>query len=398
MSDWSIFLVSFVALATGWLLAKCDFSHYWSRFRERIWHRSYMRGLHWLLNEQTDHAIEDFLKESHVNAESFELHYALANMLRRKGEVDRAIRIHANLVECNRLPKKLIHIATIELAHDYISAGLLDSAERLLINVINNSSEFQERPLELLQQIYQKEKEWEKAIVVAEQLLPNRKGADIGKHSEADKYRIEIAHYYCEIAEKSLREHNFRVADEALSRALEIYPACARATLLRAELALERNNNASALAILEELPRQDPHLLVDALPLLERCFDGNRPGFISYLQKILADYPSTLISKKAFELLHQEESSGAAAFLRQQVRQRPTLQGLDLLIEQQQAALHGEARENLLLLRQLVSDILKNKAVYRCHACGFSGMHMHWLCPKCLAWDSVRRIRGGEGD
>ncbi len=398
MPDWSILLICFIAIALGWLLGRFQLFDVWMKFKNRAWHKSYMEGIHLLLNEEPDQAIEDFINSCEVNSESFELHNALASMLRRKGEVDRAIRIHANLVECSKLPKEQTHTSTIELANDYISAGLLDRAERLLINVVNNSKNFEERPLELLQQIYQIEKEWKKAILVAEQLLPKRSVTFEDKRLSSGKHHIEIAHYYCEIAEIALRDHNFKAAEEALSESLEVYPECARATLIRAELAVEKGNSESAITILEALPNQDPHLLINALPILERCFNNDSAAFVEYLRKMLDNYPSVQIEKAAFQALKEIDEFEAGEFLSQQVKKRPTLQGLELLVNEQLGLLQGVAKENLMLLHQLVSDVMKNKATHQCRECGFSGVQMHWLCPQCQCWDSIRRIRGSEGD
>lgn len=398
MSDWNILFICFTAIAIGWLLGRFRLFDYWIKFKNRAWHKSYMEGIHLLLNEEPDQAIEDFINSCRVNTESFELHSALANMLRRKGEVARAIRIHANLVECNKLPKEQVHVATIELANDYISAGLLDRAERLLINVVNNSKTFQERSLELLQQVYQIEKEWTKAIIVAEQLLSKRSVTFNNKRLSSDKHHIEIAHYYCEMARIALGEYNFRAAEEALSSALDVYPECARATLMRAELAVERGDNAAAITTLEVLPSQDPQLLINALPILEQCFKNDAPAFADFLKTMLKNYPSVQIEKMAYTVLKQIDAVEATEFLQETVKRRPTLQGLDLLISEQVDFLQGSARENLLLLHQLISDVMKNKTTHQCRECGFSGMQMHWLCPQCQCWDSIRRIRGSEGD
>ena len=398
MSDWAIFLACFLAIAIGWLLGRFPVARLWQKFKNRGWRKSYMEGIHLLLNEEPDQAIETFIQAWDVNVENFDLHNALANMLRRKGEVDRAIRIHANLLECPKLTKGQVRQATIELAHDYIAAGLLDRAERLLINVVNNSQDFEERALELLQQIYQLEKEWDKAVTVAEQLAPKRQLSFKNRKLSSGHYHVQIAHYYCEMAQQALAEANFVMAEKALEKALQTYPQCARATLLKSELTLEKGNPLFALEILMHLPEQDPHLLVESLPLLERIFAHDDKGLISHLQSLLENYPSVQIEKRVFEVLNAADPFEANEFLTAQVRKRPTLQGLDLLIQQQMDMLQGPARENLQLLHQLVSDVLKNKASYQCKRCGFSGMHMHWLCPQCQSWDTIRRIRGSEGD
>ena len=398
MAEWMVFLICFVAVALGWLLGRFSLYELWLRLKNRSWRKSYMEGIHLLLNEESDQAIETFIQTWQVQSDNFDLHNALANMLRRKGEVDRAIRIHANLVECPKLSKEQVRQATIELASDYVAAGLFDRAERLLINVVNSSKDFEERALELLQQVYQTEKEWDKAITVAEQLAPKRRVLFKDKTLSSGKHATDIAHYHCEIAEEVLKDDNFQAAQKALDSALKADPLCARATLLKAELACGKADYAQALKLLEQLPEQDPYLLVESLSIFQKCFQNDSRGLVDHFKKILENYPSVQIEKKVYFALQQMDPMEANLFLSEQVKKRPTLQGLDLLISEQIGLLSGVAKENLQLLHQLVSDVLQSKSSYQCKQCGFSGNQMHWLCPQCHSWDSIRRIRGSEGD
>ena len=397
-SSWFIFALCLLAIAIGWLLGKYSLNDLWLRLRGRTWYKSYMQGIHLLLSDEVDQTIETFIEAWKVDEQNFEIHNALANMLRRKGEVDRAIRIHANLVECEDLPKHQIRLVTIELANDYISAGLLDRAERLLINVVNHSQDFEERALELLQQIYQIEKEWDKAITVAEQLLPKRSLSFDTKRLSSGKHHIAIAHYYCECAKQAIEEHNFRKAEEALESALEVHSGCARATLLKAELAMEKGNTDFAVSILDDLYEQEPQLIVEAIPILIACYKEQPEKVVEYLNKTLDHYPSFLIDKTIFENMEVVDPFEASKFLHRQVKKRPTLQGLDMIINEQLELLSGSEKENLELLHRLVADVLQYKASHRCKECGFSGAQLHWQCPQCQSWDTIRRIRGSEGD
>lgn len=398
MFELKLLLAVFIAIGIGWLLGKFPLAQYWLRFKNRAWHQSYIQGIHLLLDEESDQAIETFIQTWDVSSDNFDLHNALANMLRRKGEVDRAIRIHASLVECQKLTQEQIRQVTIELATDYIKAGLLDRAERLLINVVNNSRAFEERALELLQQIYQLEKEWDKAIIVAEQLAPKRSLAFGEATLSSGKQLVEIAQFYCELAQQALADDNFQAAEKALARALEVEPNCARASILQAEIALKKGQHDEVITIVRQLQHQDPHLLVEVLPLLKHCLADNQDALVDYLTETLALYPSVAIEKSVFHSLKKTDTIAASEFLTTQVQKRPTLQGLELLIHEQLELLQGAAKENLLLIHRLVTDVLANKPHYQCRSCGFSGNQMHWLCPRCHTWDAVRRIRGSEGD
>lgn len=398
MFELKLFFAIFIAISIGWILGKFPIAKYWRRFRHRSWRKSYMEGIHLLLDDKPDQAIETFITRWQVNAENFDLHNALANLLCRKGEVDRAIRIHSSLLECTSLSKQQVRQVTIDLANDYVKSGLLDRAERLLITVVNSSREFEERALELLQQIYQLEKEWNKAIIVAEQLAPKRSIAFKDKTLSLGKELTEIAHYYCELAQLALADDSFKTAEIALKNALISDENCSRAILLNAELAMHKGQHDQVLVILKQLQRQDPQLMVEALPVLQSCFEQDSSQWLSYLLESLESYPSVAIEKAVYQVLKETDEFDANEFLTRQVKKRPTLQGLELLIQEQLTVLQGTAKENLLLLHSLVQDVLKNKPLYQCRSCGFAGHQMHWLCPQCQSWDSVRRIRGSEGD
>lgn len=400
MSSWFLFLILFVAIAIGWVLGKFPLRRYWLRWRHRGWHESYMQVMQILLNEQSDHAIESFVRSWPVTPENMELHNALANMLRKKGEVDRAIRIHISLVECNKLSPAQIKHAAIELAHDYMAAGLLDRAERLLINVVNNTQHYDERALELLQRIYQTEKEWEKAIAVAEQLLPKRSVKLEQGKVIAGKQATDIAHYYCEIAKNALKEHSYSEVEKALNKALRFDAHCARASIMVAEMALERGQPEQAIAALKQVEQQDSRLLPECLPLVKTAFEGDDEALLAHLIAWQEKYPSAAIELCVFEVMQKLQRQDAVDTLFQYVKRRPTLAGLRSLSQYQlERGSHAAVTEGQLpLLFQLVGDVMKTKSAYQCRGCGFSGMHLHWLCPQCQNWDTIRRRRGSEGD
>jgi lipopolysaccharide biosynthesis regulator YciM len=400
----ALFAIALLAIAIGWFLGRYRLSQLWQWLRYRSWRRSYMEGLSFLLNEESDQAIEAFIKSWPVNSENFDLHNALANMLRRKGEVDRAIPIHANLVN-GKLSQQQIRIATIELAQDYISAGLLDRAERLLINVLNASNGYEEKALELLQQVYQLEKEWDKAITIAEQLIPKRRLAFDNKTLSSGGYHRIVAQYYCEKAQEALEDDNFIHTADMLKKALKVDNSCARALLLQAELAYETDKREDLLEALDSLGKVEPSLLIETLPWLQRHYYEEPKLLLELLQQWNYYYPSVAIEKLLFELLLEQNTANktqATSFLLQQLKRRPTLKGLQLVLKHQQASTAGntefQATEYQAAAEQLVDELLADKMTYRCKKCGFGGHQLHWLCPKCQSWDSIRRIRGAEGD
>ncbi|MCY4045135.1 MAG: tetratricopeptide repeat protein [Cellvibrionales bacterium] len=394
--DYTLFVIVFLALAVGWVLARIRHSSTYRRLRRRAWRKSYMEGIHLLLNEESDRVIENLIQTWDVSNDNFDLHNALANMLRRKGEVDRAIRIHANIVESENLNKEQLRTATIELASDYIRSGLLDRAERLLINVVNSSKEMEERALVLLQQVYELEREWQKAIVIAEQLVPLSSVSFDGDVLTSGQQRIKIANYFCELAEAALAESNYQQGEKCLKEALAYQYDSPRVLRAQASLMIKKREYTKAQQFLKQLSEVEPGLIVDCLDLVEAAFADSQEQ-VKFLKGILENYPSSGIEGKVFYLMKKNSRTEAMQFLSDQIRRRPTLKGLDLLLTEQEG-FNVNIELKIRLFHELVSELLKNKPNYQCRSCGFSGMKMYWQCPGCHSWDSIRLIRGGEGD
>lgn len=394
--DYILFIVVLIAVATGWVLARIRHSSTYRRFRRRAWRKSYMEGIHLLLNEESDRVIENLIQTWDVSNDNFDLHNALANMLRRKGEVDRAIRIHANIVESENLNKEQLRTATIELASDYIRSGLLDRAERLLINVVNSSKEMEERALILLQQVYELESDWQKAIVIAEQLVPLSSVSFDGDVLTSGQQRVKIANYYCELAEVALAESNYQQGEKCLKEALVYQYDSPRVLRVQASMMLKKREYEKAQSFLMQLSEVEPGLIVDCLDLVDAAFSDDNDQ-IGFLKGVLENYPSSGIEGKVFYLMKKENQPEAMQFLSDQIRKRPTLKGLDLLLTEQEG-FNVNIELKIRLFHELVAELLKNKPNYQCHSCGFSGLKMYWQCPGCHTWDSIRLIRGGEGD
>jgi len=220
MLEWLFFLLPIAALS-GWLAAR---AHYKKKYRPQDLKITpeYFKGLNYLLNEQPDKAIDVFIRLLEVNSETVETHLALANLFRRRGETDRAIRIHQNLIARPTLNSSQRIQALVELGLDYMNAGVLDRAEQLFLELLQQSSP-PEQAIKQLLRIYQQEKHWDKAIEMAKRLQPN-KNNDIG---------ILIAQFYCELAEQKFDSNPTSIA-QILKQAHAYDPNCVRASLLEA--------------------------------------------------------------------------------------------------------------------------------------------------------------------
>ena len=399
MWEFSLFGLLFVAVAIGWYFGRSSKVELQQGSPSSLPHPSYYQGINYLINEQSDEGIETFIRSLDVNSETFELHIELGNLLRRRGEVDKAIRIHQNLLARPSLSKQQLNGAHLELARDYVSAGLLDRAERLLTDLLNDSGEFHDLSLKLLLDIYQNEKEWDKAIETAgalRQKTRRKRDGNVGIDLPA-----VMAHFYCEQAEEALAQQNFRYAREKLRSAVTIDRNSVRASLLSAELDLTLKQPKQAIKTLKKIRSQDPDYLGEAIPLLQQAYHslGDSEQLLHYLQQCLEEFPSTvLLLAIAREIESQQNVDVASDYLALHLKGHPSLKGLSTLIDYQFTHADEKAKGNVALLGEVISKLIEAKPNYQCRNCGFSGQDLHWLCPGCKTWGEVRLIKGVEGD
>lgn len=394
MMDLGLFGLLLLAVAIGFYLG-------W-RYRDRRtksegrqFNHSYFQGLSYLFNEQADNAVDAFIDSLEVNADTLETHLALGNLLRRKGEIAKATKIHQNLLARPSLTTPQLHEAQLELARDFVKAGLLDRAEGLLQELVEAGSQYKSEALEHLVEIYQDEREWERAIQAANQLSNRRfDKASMGRGRAR-------AHFCCELAEQAIAKNDILTARRYLHQALSYDRQSVRASLLWGGLEKQAGNYREAVKILQKVPSQDPEMVIESLDLICDCYTrlGDLRGLRRHLTELLAQYPSsTLVIKLAEQLRWAEDDYAAAAFIAEQLRQRPTIKALSRLVELHLLHSEGRARENLQLLKQLVDQVLEAKPGYSCQKCGFTGNQLHWLCPGCKSWGTVKVITGVEGE
>ncbi len=373
-----------VAALSGWLLGRRGSSVNDDRAGADI-PSDYLKGMNYLLNEQPDKAIDTFIQMLDVDSNTVETHLALGGLFRRRGEVDRAIRIHQNLIARPTLSKDERTQALYELGQDYMRAGLLDRAETLL-SELADSEQRHYSALKLLLDIYQQEKEWQKAIQVAKK-YEIRTGESLS---------VNIAQFYCELAEQ------IRVAGEPLralkflKKALNEDRNCVRASLLEADIELAAGDGKSALRAAQRVEQQDPAFISEALPLIKRCYQnsGRLADFNRYLQRLLAEHSCIAVVLELVELVRDDKGDEAAEeFVTNFLRHTPSVFGIERLIELNLERVNAEVKDKLLVLKQVTGDILKNKAIYQCHHCGFNGRTLHWQCPGCKGWNTVKPVQ-----
>lgn len=382
---WLLAIPLFFAL--GWMAARVDIRHV---VREsRALPKSYFKGLNFLLNEQPDKAIDAFLEAARVDPETAELHFALGNLFRRRGETDRAIRMHQNLVEREGLKEEQRQLALAELGHDYLKAGLLDRAEDIFVGLRGTGQN--EAALNFLLEIYQQEKEWRKAIDIARQ-LPDHSG---------HLWQKEIANFYCELAATEINNSRPDEALKLLEEALATHRKSVRATILLGDLHAAAGDLENAIEAWKRIEQQNPvYLALVAVKLMEayRKLGRSEQG-LQLLRGYLAQHPSLDLLDAAFQWTLEDETPEAAyQLVRDELRRNPTLLGLDKLLQAQILVAPPERRADLELVKNLIHNHTRKVARYRCDSCGFKARQFYWRCPGCGAWESYPPKRTEEFD
>jgi lipopolysaccharide biosynthesis regulator YciM len=338
--------------------------------------RDYFTGLRYLIDEQPDKAVDIFIKMLEVNSDTVETHLALGSLFRRRGEVNRAIRIHQNLIARPQLAKNQRIQALSELAQDYMRAGVLDRAENLLLELVAMGKNT-ETYYQYLLNIYEQQKDWDKAIAIAEKLEKTR----------GIKMQAAIAHYYCEL-------NNPR-------KALFIDKNCVRASLLQGELYIRENNIKNAIRAYKRVTDQDADYISEIIQPLAHCYEqlGNEAELINYLRYCLAKFPriSVILALAGYLKKHHGDFV-AIEFITEQISHYPSLRGLECLTQLYIDNSESNTKRKFVLLQELITKLLAEKPVYQCIHCGFASKSLYWHCPGCKRWNSVKPIHGLEGD
>jgi lipopolysaccharide biosynthesis regulator YciM len=383
-----LFLLLPIAAASGWWLARRQSARR-NRRRASNFSSNYFRGLNYLLNEQPDKAIEVFLKLVEVNPDTVETHLALGSLFRRRGEMDKAIRFHKHIITRPGLTDEQRAQALMELGEDYMQAGLLDRAEYLFSDLLDHDDSHV-RPVRQLLDIYQQEKDWEKAIEQARRL----------GRVEGEKSAALIASFHCELARQALDAGDVESARRSLRQARRYDPANPRAHLIQAELAAGDGEWVDAASHYRQACEIDPDCLSFAFDEARQAHEraDRMAEFESWLERLIERSPMTTAILALARMKAVSDPQAAVAFLLTHLSRRPTVRGLDYLIDlvyRQGASLDEVGPE---LIQDILQRLLEGQPRYRCEHCGFSGSAWHWLCPGCRRWNTTRAITGVLGE
>lgn len=374
---------------SGWWMANRTNVHD-SNVSNRL-SREYVVGLNYLLNEQSDKAVDIFIKLLEVDSDTVETHLALGSLFRRRGEVDRAIRIHQNLIARPQLSILQRKEALMALGQDYMSAGVFDRAERIFLEVVELGGSRETSSLQGLLAIYQQEKAWEKALDIIKKL----------EISTGNSFHHQAAHYYCEMANQALKTNAHDKALYCIKQASSVDADSVRASLMHATVEMKEGRYKHAIRHLKRVPLQDAEFLSEIIEPLVFCHKelDQMADCIDYLQQTLEKHPRASIIFVIGEYLRQTKSMDAAIdFVAGNLSRHPSIRGLNRLIYWHLESAYGKVRDKLQMLYDITSRFLENKPVYRCGSCGFGGKHLHWHCPSCKQWGKMKPIHGLEGD
>lgn len=385
-----LFLLLPVAAGYGWIMGRNSVRQA-QRKQSSILSKHYYRGLNFLLSDQPDKAVDTLIKMINLDTGTVETHVAMGNFFRHRGELDRAIRVHQNLVSREELSESQQQLALKELGRDYILAGFLERAENVFLQLLDSEKHFLDAQQQLFN-IYQTTKEWERAIELAENM--------INCHGDSDELCARISHFYCEYANMQFRQNEIEKAEKSLQKAIISDEHAVRPWLMLGQFCIQQQQYDQAIDYLAQIPERDINWLSEAVPLIEKCADEQND--YQKLSEILDKYWQQCASAylaKANLMAKQGEIKQATEFLVEQLHHHPTMKGFKTLMGlyiEQNADL--QSTDSLQKIKELVEEQLERRPTYRCVGCGFSGRQIHWLCPSCRKWGAVKPIKGLDGE
>jgi lipopolysaccharide biosynthesis regulator YciM len=377
-----LFLLLPIAALSGWVVGRRGGERHSDTQVSRL-STTYFRGLNYLLNEQPDKAIELFLHIAELDKDTFETQVALGHLFRRRGEVDRAIRLHQGLVQRPDLSDQQKVQALLALGEDYMRSGLLDRAE----TVFSDLAKIDQRAPQALKHligIYQSERDWPRAIENASR-YEAATGEPMGKL---------IGQFECELAERLRAAGDAAGAREAVARAYAADSNLVRAGILEGRIEVDAGNDVAAIRAFERAARHDPEFLPEVLPPLLAAYErvGDGPGARNFLSEMSEHYRGIAPVLALTRLVEAEDGvADARSYLARQLKDRPSVRGEAALIDLTLAA-GADPTATLQDLKHITDQLLVRNPSYRCSRCGFGARSHHWQCPSCKEWGTVKPL------
>lgn len=363
---------------------------FWQFIKIKLLHRKhdsrgilkdYALGINYLLNEQEDKALEIFIKVLEVDKYTIETHLTLGSLFRKRGEVDRAIRIHQNLIARPQLTYSQRLDALLALGDDYLYAGVLDRAERVFLDIVQTNSSHTKEALYALLDIYQQEKSWRKAIQIAKKIEANYK----------ENLSTVILHHYCELVDEKLQKKDVSTAFRYLKSAMSLDKKSVRANLLDARIYIELGKYKKALKVYDKIIDANVEFLPEIVHEILQCYEkiSNREDGINYITSLLNTNSQAMVLLLFTEGIIFDNYNIDRAIA--ELKGNPSILGLAVILKalsnhNQNVSVTEDMLGNL---SSIANQLAINTLRYLCSNCGFYSKNLIWYCPGCKKWDSI---------
>ncbi len=385
-----LFLLLPVAMAYGWFMGRNSVKQNQQTAKQDL-SIKYSTGLNYLLSNQEDKAIDSLLDALKVEDDSVEAHFAMANLFRKRGELDRALKVHEHLVRLGHLPTKDKQQAVYELGKDFLSAGLYDRAEKMFSKLLKSKT-YGLKSLTFLLQIYQSTKDWQQGLTHKKLAL-----------KLADKRILHtLANFYCELATSAFEQDKYREVIELLEEALILDPNSCRANWLMAKIYENHQQCHQAAQCYQDIYHQDKEFFPDVIEPMFACYQklDAEDEFYKFIKKVYDETASSSALICYLTYVSQQHGDGKAKeFILTALKRRPTIRGFQHFIKMQMKQSDDVVNNTSLdLIKELISEYINIKHRYSCRSCGFNSSTHYWSCPSCHEWEQLKPVRGLEGE
>ena len=387
MATWWLIILLPLSALSGWLVARHSQKDKDAQAPKQSLPSAYFRGLNFLLNEQSDNAIDAFKSAVGSQSDSAEVQLSLGNLYRRRGEIEKATQLHENLLTITKSDPELHALALYELAQDYQKAGLLDRAENLYLELVESGYQTHAACTHLLQ-IYEQEKDWSHAISLIDNYITDSSESIVTRKSQ----------YYCELAELSITEGRFNDASEFLQKALDSDPENLRAIIQSGRIEAALGQHKQAMHLWKKVIEKNSLYVREVIEHIANAYRalGDEKGLDRYLSGVIETHKSAKAMLLLTEnILKRSGNQKAEKNLAGWLRRNPSIPGLRKLVEIKldSPSLNSAQKRDLVLLSRLLESVVKSQFTYQCRQCGFSGRHFYWHCPSCRSWNSITAQR-----
>ena len=378
MPTWLLF-TPFILLALLWISRR---GRSIKKNNPRKLPSEYFTGLNYLLNDEHGKALDIFVKLVETDWNLVDTHFALGKIFRKKGEIDKAIKIHQGLIARPSLPDKYRSKVLLELGYDYLAAGWFDRAEGLFKEVLIHDRKSEEAKRNLIL-IFQQEKDWHKAIDVGIDLFSEGK-SDVGPM---------ISQFYCELADIAKAKGDVSQLAYLSRQALHYDKGSIRALIFLANHEMDKKNYKQAVHYFKQVEKRDAEFFPVILDQLIECFYriGNPVKLLAYLADVESRHQSlAMIEKHAMVIERYQSKQAAIDYLTDRVRKYPNIRGMQSLINYKTSQADVAELGLLLDLKSALAKMQQDDSEYKCQHCGFQSNTLYWLCPSCQSWAEVK--------